>query len=195
MKMSLQIVITLVSSMLASTVVASIDILHLDDDSLSMANAYAQSSGQGQGETPTSNGVLKLAYTKLGVMNGAYQQILYDSGTNSLGMTNTSAKSTTESESGEIRMSSSQDVSQSQSNKKLSETDQANLREGITNSGLFEAKDVYPPNPSGTQDYILNVLSITMDNRPRTVIWTSTSENIPGSLTSIANTIESLASN
>jgi hypothetical protein len=194
MKRSLQIVITLVSSMLASTVVASIDILQLNDDTVLMPNAYSQSSGQGQGETPTSDGVLRLAFTKLGVMNGAYQQILYDSGTNSLGLTNTSAKTTAESESGELRMSSSQDVSQSQSNKKLSETDRANLREGITNSGLFEAEDVYPPNPAGTQDYILNVLSVTMDNRPRTVIWTSTSENVPASLTSIANTIEILAS-
>jgi hypothetical protein len=194
MNMSLKIVITLVSSMLASIVVASTDILLLDDGTLLMANAFAQASDQGQGDTPTSDGVLKLAYTKLGVVNGAYQQILYDSGTNSLGMTNTSAKSTAESESGETKMSSSQDVSQSQSNKKLSETDQANLRVGITNSGLFEAKDVYPPNPAGTQDYILNALSVTMDNRPRTVIWTSTSENVPASLTSIANTIESLAS-
>ena len=194
MKMNRQIVITLVLLVLACTVVASTDILQLNNGSLSMANAYAQSSSQGQGETPTSDGVLRLAYTKLGVMNGAYQQILYDSGTNSLGLTNTSAKITAESESGEIRMSSSQDVSQAQSNKKLSDTDQANLREGITNSGLFEAKDIYPPNPAGTQDYVLSVLSVTMDNRPRTIIWTSTSENVPASLTSIANSIESLAS-
>src|SRR5918999_19756 len=194
MNRSLKIVTTVVSSMLASIVVASTDILLLDDGTLLMANAFAQASDQGQGDTPTSDGVLKLAYTKLGVMNGAYQQILYDSGTNSLGMTNTSAKSTAESESGEIKMSSSQDVSQSQSNKKLSETDQANLRVGLTNSGLFEAKDIYTPNPTGTQDYILNVLSVTMDNRPRTVIWTNTSENVPASLTSVADTIESLAS-
>jgi hypothetical protein len=195
MKMSLQIVITLVSSMLASIVVASTDILQFDDDTVSMANAFAQASDQGQGETPSSsNGTLQLAYTKLGVMSGAYQQILYDSGTNSLGMTNTSAKSTAESESGNIKMSSSQDVSQSQSNKKLSETDQANLRQAITSSGLFEAKDIYPPDPAGAQDYSLNVISVTMDNRPRTIIWTSTSESVPAGLTSIAKTIEDLAS-
>ena len=193
MKTSLQIVITLISSILATNVIASTE-LQLDDNIVSMTNAFAQASNQGQGETPASDGVLKVAFTKLGVMNGAFQQILYDSVTNSLGMTNTSAKTTAESESGETRMSSSQDVSQSQSNKRLSQTDQANLREGIANSGLFEANDVYPPSPAGTQDYILNVLSVTMDNRPRTVVWTNTSENVPASLTSVADTIESLAS-
>jgi hypothetical protein len=195
MKMSLQIVITLVSSMLASIVVASTDILQFDGGTLSMANAFAQASDQGQGETPSSsNGTFQITYTKLGVLSGAYQKILYDSDTNSLGITNTSASSTAESESGKIKMSSSQAASQSQSNKELSGTDQASLRQAITNSGLFEAMDVYPPNPAGTPDYNLNVISVTMDNRPRTVIWTSTSENVPASLTSIANTIEDLAS-
>jgi hypothetical protein len=191
MKMILQIATILVSSVLASTIFASYYLLQSDDTTLSMADAFAQASDQGQGETPPSNGIFQIAYTKLGVMSGAYQKILYDSNTNSLGLTNASAHSTAE-ESGKIKMSSSQ--AQSQSNKKLSETDQSNLRQAISNSGLFEAKDVYTPNPVGTQDYTLNVISVTMDNRPRTIIWTSTSENVPVGLTSIAKTIEDIAS-
>jgi phage tail sheath protein FI len=192
MKMNVLLILPLVSSLLAGVVTATYNLPQLND-SLSMANAFAQPS-EVQENTSSSNGTFQISYTKLGVMNGAYQQILYDSGTNSLGITNTSAKSTTESESGKTQMSSSQGASQSQSNKGLSETDQANLRQAITNSGLFEAEDMYPPAPNGPQDYSLNVLSVTMDNRPRTVIWTSTSENVPATLTSIANTIEDLAS-
>jgi hypothetical protein len=190
MKMSQVIFIAMVSSILVSVVIPSYHLSQLDPI-LSVTNAFAQ----GQGEmAPSSNGTLQLAYTKLGVMSGSYQQIRYDSGTNSLGITNMSAKSTAETEPGKTKISSSQDSSQSQSNKRLTETDLTNLRQTITNSGLFEAVNIYPPDPAGTQDYTLNVLSVTMDNKPRTIIWTSASENVPAGLTSVANTIDDIAS-
>ncbi len=157
------------------------------DAVVSLPSAFAQAS-------EPSNGIIKLAYTKLGVAGGAYQQILYDSSTNSLGLTNISAKATTETEAGRTEISSSQGLSQSQSNKKLTETDQANLRQTITNSGLFQANGTYPPDTSGAQDYTLYILSVTMDNKPRTVIWSSTSSGVPSGLASIATTIDDIAS-
>jgi hypothetical protein len=188
--MSSVIFISMVSSILVSIVIPSYHSFQLDTIFL-MTNAFAQ----GQGETaPSSNGILQLMYTKLGVMSGSYQQIRYDSDTNSLGITNMSAKATAETESGKTKILSSQDSSQSQSNKRLTETDLTNLRQTITNSGLFEANNVYPPDPAGSQDYTLNVLSVTMDNKPRTIIWSSTSENVPTGLTSLANAIEDIIS-
>ena len=146
--------------------------------------------GQSDGESP-SDGSLKLAYTKLGVLSGAYQKILYDSNTKSVGLTNISASLIAEKEPGREIISSSQGLSQSQSSSKtLSDTDQMNLIQNL-NNGFFQANSIYPPDPSGAQDYTLNVLSATLDNRSHSVIWTDTSMNVPAVLNSIVNTIES----
>lgn len=166
-------------------VVVSLSLLSQLDTNISMPSTFAQEPG---------NPVLKLAYTKLGVAGGNYQQILYDSTTNSLGLTNISAKATAETEAGRTTISSSQGLSQSQSNKKLSETDQSNLRQSITNNGLFQANGIYPPEAAGAQDYTLYILSASMDNKPHTVIWSNTSSGVPSGLASIATTIEELAS-
>lgn len=156
---------------------------------MSMPNAFAQTPGES-----LSNGSLQFAYTKLGVLSGTYQQILYDSNTNSLGLTNISALATAETGAGKTKITSSQDLSQSQSDKKLPDTDQTNLRQSISNNGFFQANSIYPPNPTGAQDYNLNVLSITMDNKSHTVIWTDVSSNVPAGLASIVKTIENIAS-
>jgi hypothetical protein len=97
---------------------------------------------------------LQFSYTKLGVLNGAYQRISYNSETRTLGLSNTSASSTI-AETGKIL--SSQQASQSQSNKQLTKTDEGNLLGTIIKNGFFEANSVYPPSPAANQgDYILH---------------------------------------
>jgi hypothetical protein len=145
---------------------------------------------QASNDATTSN--LQFSYTKLGVLNGAYQRISYNSETRTLGLSNTSESSTI-SETGKIL--SSQLASQSQSNKQLSETDERNLLNTITRNGFFEANSVYPPSTTTNQDYILHVLAISVDDRMHTVLWTDSSSNVPAGITSMAQTIENMASN
>ena len=154
---------------------------------LTMKDAFAQAE-------VASEGNLKLVYTKLGALSGTYQQIMYDSSTNSLGLTNISASATAESEAGKQKLSSSQASSQSQSNKELSESDQSNLRQSIGNSEILKTNAIYPPDTKGAQDYTLNVLGITMGDTSHTAIWTDTSSNVPAGLESLAKTIENFAS-
>ena len=136
---------------------------------------------------------LQFSYTKLGVLNGAYQRISYNSETRTLGLSNTSASSTI-SETGKIL--SSQQASQSQSNKQLSETDERNLVDTIIKNGFFEANSVYPPSTNANQkDYLLHVLAISANGKMHTVLWTDSSSNVPTGISSIAQTIENLASN
>jgi hypothetical protein len=136
---------------------------------------------------------LQFSYTKLGVLSGGYQRISYNSETKTLGLSNTSASSTI-AETG--RISSSQQTSQSQSNKQLSETDERNLLDTITKNGFFEANSMYPPSTAANQgDYILHVLAISVDGRIHTVLWTDSSSNVPAGISSIAQTIENMASN
>ena len=135
---------------------------------------------------------LQFSYTKLGVLNGAYQRISYNSETRTLGLSNTSASSTI-SETGKIL--SSQQASQSQSNKQLSETDERNLVDTIIKNGFFEANSVYPPSTNANQkDYPLHVLAISANGKMHTVLWTDSSSNVPTGISSIAQTIENLAS-
>jgi hypothetical protein len=135
---------------------------------------------------------LQFSYTKLGVLNGAYQRISYNSETRTLGLSNTSASSTI-SETGKIL--SSQQASQSQSNKQLSETDERNLVDTIIKNGFFEANSVYPPSTNANQkDYLLHVLAISANGKMHTVLWTDSSSNVPTGISSIAQTIENLAS-
>jgi hypothetical protein len=84
-------------------------------------------------------------------LSGAFQRISYNSETRTLGLSNTSAASTV-TEAGKIL--SSQQASQSQSNKQLTETDERNLLETITRSGFFEADNVYPPSTPASQKTI-----------------------------------------
>jgi hypothetical protein len=129
----------------------------------------------------------------LGVLSGGFQRISYNSETKTLGLSNTSASSTI-AETG--RISSSQQTSQSQSNKQLTETDERNLLDMITKNGFFGANSVYPPNTTANQeDYILHVLAISVDDRMHTVLWTVSSGNVPAGIFSMAQTIENMASN
>jgi hypothetical protein len=135
---------------------------------------------------------LQFSITKLGVLNGAYQRISYNSETRTLGLSNTPASSTI-SETGKIL--SSQQTSQSQSDKQLTETDELNLLDTITKNGFFEANSVYPPSTTANQeDHILRVLSISVDGKTHTVLWTDSSSNVPAGISSMAQTIENIAS-
>ena len=148
-------------------------------------NVFAQASNDA-----TTN--LQFSYTKLGVFSGGFQRISYNSETRTLDLSNTSASSTI-TETGKI--SSSQQTSQSQSNKQLTETDELNLLDTITKNGFFEANSVYPPSTTANQeDYILHVLAISVDGKTHTVLWTDSSSNVPAGISSMAQTIENMAS-
>jgi hypothetical protein len=136
---------------------------------------------------------LQFSYTKLGVLSGGFQRISYNSEIKTLGLSNTSASSTI-AETG--RIPSSQQSSQSQTNKQLTETDEKNLLDMITKNGFFEANSMYPPSTTASQeDYILHVLAISVDGKTHTVLWTDSSNNVPAGISSIAQTIEIMASN
>ena len=132
---------------------------------------------------------LKFAYTKIGVLGGLYQRVSYDSETKSLALTSLSAviKNT---DSG---ISSSQQASQSQSNKELSDSEENNLKQMVNTSGFFGANAVYPPNEANSPNYMLHILSIKLDNRTHTVLWSETSSNVPSGTVSLAQAIEKLA--
>ena len=134
---------------------------------------------------------LQFSYTKLGVFSGGYQRISYSSETKTLGLSNTSASSTI-AETGKIL--SSQQASQFQSNKQLSEIDERNLLDTFTKNGFFEANSVYPPNTANQEDYILHVLAISVNGKTHTVLWTDSSSNVPAGISSIAQRIENMAS-
>ena len=134
---------------------------------------------------------LQFSYTKLGVFSGGYQRISYSSETKTLGLSSTSASSTI-AETGKIL--SSQQASQFQSNKQLSETDERNLLDTFTKNGFFEANSVYPPSTANQEDYILHVLAISVNGKTHTVLWTDSSSNVPAGISSIAQRIENMAS-
>ena len=135
---------------------------------------------------------LEFSYIELRVLSGSFQRITYNSETKTLGLNNISASSSI-SDTG--RILSSQQASQSQSNKQLSETDERNLQDIITKSGFFQANSVYPPSTTANQqDYTLHILSVVMDGKTYTVLWTDTSSDVPVGLTSVAQAIENLAS-
>lgn len=135
---------------------------------------------------------LQFSYTELGVLSGGFQRITYNSDTKTLGLSNSLAPSIL-TETGKI--SSSQQASQSQSNKQLTETDERNLGDTITRNKFFEANSVYPPSTNAIQqDYILHVLAIIMNGKMHTVLWTDVSSNVPAGVSSVAQTIEDMAS-
>jgi hypothetical protein len=146
----------------------------------SSITTFAQMSNLDQ-TSSSSDASLKFAYTKLGVLGGIYQLISYDSTTDILTLRSSAAAIPQQSNT----------QSNTQSPGQLSESDKNNLKQLINDNGFFQTNSFYPPSTKGAQDYtLLYVLSITMDNRPHTVLWTDTSNNVPASLLSIVQAIE-----
>jgi hypothetical protein len=118
---------------------------------------------------------------------------LYDSETNSLGLTNIS---TVISDNGSGRSSISQGQSQSQSNRQVSDSDEKNLQQMVEQNGFFGANSMYHPPDTGINENYdsLYILRIDIDNRAHTVTWTDTLENIPRVLLSIVKAIENISS-
>ncbi|HYZ95804.1 MAG TPA: hypothetical protein VE524_04250 [Nitrososphaeraceae archaeon] len=142
----------------------------------------AQTSDGSTGTDLSTTGIIAFTYTKLGVLNGNYERIIYDSKTNGLSVSiNTSVLDSGMSSSGA-------------SSKQVSASDEKNLEQLINKNGFFQASSIYPPNTTDAQDYILNILNVRMDNRMHTVLWADTSSNVPGGLISIVQAIENIAS-
>jgi len=186
------------SLLIPSPLRASAQIGDQDERTNSLLSSSSSSSSTSSSSSSTSipestSHDFRFSYTKLGVSSGSYQRILYDSETNSLRLTNIST-AVSEKDSG--RLSLSQGQSQSQSNRQISDSDQKNLQEMIDQNGFFQTNDVYPPPDTGANKGYdtVYVLSIEMDNRVHTVIWTATSENIPTAITSIVKSIEKISS-
>ena len=160
-----------------------------DERSHSLLSSSSPSTSSLSTSTSTSTpNDLRFSYSKLGVSSGDYQRISYDSQTNFLRLHNVSTV-IKENDSG--RLSLSQGQSQSQSNKQISDSDQRNLQQMIEQNGFFQTNGIYPPTDAGVkQNYeTLHALSIEMDDRVHSVIWTDTSENIPTVLPSIVKAI------
>ena len=162
---------------------------------ITSTSTSSSSSSSSLPSMPTSASPdFRISYSKIGVSNGDYLRILYDSEANLLKLNNIS---TTVNENKSNRLSFSQGQSQSQSNKQLSNSDQIKLQEMINENGFFQTNGIYPPPNAGANDdnYLtLNVLSIGMDNRLHTVIWSDTSQNIPKVLLSVVKEIEKILS-
>ena len=159
----------------------------------SSITTFAQVSNQelttNSSPSSSDSSLLRLVYLKVGVLDGDYQRISYDSNTNALSVskssfgTNASGGSSTSASGG----------SSTSSVKRLSETEQKSLEQLINKSGFFAVSSVYPPGTSGTQDYTLYTLSITMNDRLHTVLWADTSSNVPDGLLSIVQAIENMS--
>jgi hypothetical protein len=143
----------------------------------------AQTDDQPAETPPTTD--LKFVYTTFGILNWTYQRIAYDSETDSLAQSSLSAAG---SDGGVSQM-----AAQSQSNKQISDSDAINLEQMINNNRFFEINGFYPPGATGAQDYLIHVLSVTLNSRTHSVLWTDQSNNLPAELLSIANTIEGLS--
>ena len=146
-------------------------------------------------ESSTLIQFFKFAYTKLAVVGGTYQQILYDSVTRLLVLTKVSASSiprTPEEKATKIR--SKQTQSQAQASKKISESNIEKLVQIIVHNRFFQTDAFYIPDPGGPQNYTLMVLAVNLDGKSHTIIWTDASENVPTGLSSIVNGIEEMAS-
>ena len=178
------ILMTLIVAGLTSGVVGPASMTY--SSSFEIKPAYAQTaSPDNQG---SADNILRLGYTKVGVLGGIYQRISYDSETKTAALSNLSA-AIRNTESG---ISISQQASQSQSNRKLSESDENSLKQMIQGNRFFEANNIYPPNPGGSQDYVLHVLSIMMNNKTHTVLWSAISDNVPAGVVTTAQEIERL---
>jgi hypothetical protein len=150
----------------------------------SSITTFAQVSNQEPTTTtnssPSSSGssLIRLVYTKVGVLDGNYQRVSYDSNTNVLSVSKSIFGANASSTSGTER---------------LPDAKQKSLEQLINKNGFFAASSIYPPRTTGTQDYTLYILSITMNNRLHTVLWADTSSNVPNGLLSIVQAIENMS--
>lgn len=165
----------------------------LSSSSLTSITLSSVSSSSSSSSLASDSDDFRLSYSKLAVSNGSYIRILYDSKTSSLRLTNIS---TTSNDDERGRLSLSQQLSQHQSNKQISDSDSSDLRRMINNSAFFQSDSTYPPSNKSAKDSYdaVYVLTIDVDDNLHTVIWTDDSENIPVSLMSIAKTIEKIYS-
>jgi hypothetical protein len=164
----------------------------LSSSSTSTSTTSSSSSSSTSIPESTSHD-FRFSYTKLEISNGSYQRILYDSETNSLRLNNVSS-AINKNESG--RLSLYQGQFQSQSNKQISDSSQKNLQKMVEQNGFFQTNSIYaPPDTGSNENYdTLYALSIEMDNKAHTVIWTDASENIPTTILSIVKAIEKIIS-
>jgi len=138
---------------------------------------------------------LKFTYTKLAVLGGTYQQMLYDSTTSSLALTKTSASSIPRTMGQKVtKIRSKQTQYQAQASKRISESNREKLVQIIVHNRFFRTDIFYVPDPDGPQNYTLIVLAVNLDGKSHTVIWTDTSKNVPAGLSSIVKGIEEIAS-
>ena len=183
------------SSSISSPAVSSHTTPSLSFRSLTLSSLSSASSSSSSSSSSLVSGAndFRISYSKLAVSNASYLRILYDSNTNSLRLNNISTTSNNADESG--RLSLSQQLSERQSNKQISDSDSSNLRLKIENSPFFQLDTMYPAlNKSANASYdAVYVLTIERDNNLHSVIWTDNSD-IPESLMSIAKTIESINS-
>jgi hypothetical protein len=130
------------------------------------------------------------------VLGGEYQKIVYDSVTNSIALTKVSASSTLARSKARTRSKQfqSQSQSQTQSSKKISNSQGEQLLQTIMSNEFFQTDAFYPPDPLGTQDYILMILAVEFEGKTHTTIWTDTSGNVPAGLVSIAKATQEIAS-
>jgi hypothetical protein len=153
---------------------------------LSSITTFAQMSNPSLNQSgPSSDAGFKFAYTKLGILGGIYQLISYDSATDALTLRSSAAAIPQESNGqSNIQLNT-------QSSGQLSESEKNSLKQLINDNGFFEANSFYPPSTKGAQNYtLLHVLSITIDNKLHTVLWTDASNNVPAGLLSIVQAIE-----
>jgi hypothetical protein len=145
-------------------------------------------------ESSTLIQFLKFAYTKLAVVGGKYQQILYDSASRSLVLTKVSASSMPRTRGEKTtKIRSKQTQSQAQASKKIPESEREKLEQIIVHNSFFQTDVFYVPDLSGPQNYTLMVLAVNLDGKSHTIIWTDTSQNVPTGLSSIVKGIEEIA--
>ena len=107
---------------------------------------------------------LRIGYAKIAAMEGAYQQILYDSATNTLSLT-ISPSSTAWKPKKSAKINSNQSQSLTQSSRKIPETDRENIVQSLNSNGFFQSDVFYPPNPLRPQDYTMMVLAAILDGK------------------------------
>ena len=180
----------IIAAVVATTFISLIILIGSNTSPFSVPSSitiFAQMSNPNLNQPGSSSDTgLKFAYTKLGVLGGIYQLISYDSTTDVLTLRSSAAAVPQESNT----------QSNIQSSGQLSEPEKNNLKQLINDNGFFQANTFYPPSTKGAQNYtLLYVLSITMDNRLHTVLWTDASNNVPASLLSIVPAIERYQAN
>jgi hypothetical protein len=140
--------------------------------------------------------ILKIMYTTLGVLDGRCQKILVDSTTSSMEVTKISVSSTLATLVGKAKTTSNrfQSQSQTQSTKKISESQKEQLRQTVMRNEFFRTELFYPPDPTGIQEYTLIVLAARYEGKTHTTIWTDASRDVPAGLIFVAKAVQEIAS-